>query len=234
MNPFHNRHFQGEIILWAVRWYSKYGISYRELQEMLAERGVKVDHTTIYRWVQRYAPEIEKRLRWYWRNPTDLSPWHIDETYVKVNGQWAYLYRAVDLHGHTINFHLSAKRNAQAAYRFLRKILNNVKQWQIPRVINTDKASTYGGALSRLKREGKYPPNLEHRQVKYKNNVIECDHGKLKRIIRATLGFKSMKTAYATIKGIEVMRALRKGQASSFYYGQPQGEVYLINRVFSL
>ncbi|MGT5635668.1 IS6 family transposase, partial [Escherichia coli] len=85
MNPFHGRHFQGEIILWAVRWYCKYGISYRELQEMLAERGVNVDHTTIYRWVQRYAPEIEKRLRWYWRNPTDLSSWHIDETYVKVN-----------------------------------------------------------------------------------------------------------------------------------------------------
>lgn len=79
MNPFHGRHFQGEIILWAVRWYCKYGISYRELQEMLAERGVNVDHTTIYRWVQRYAPEIEKRLRWYWRNPTDLSSWHIDE-----------------------------------------------------------------------------------------------------------------------------------------------------------
>ena len=86
MNPFHGRHFQGEIILWAVRWYCKYGISYRELQEMLAERGVNVDHTTIYRWVQRYAPEIEKRLRWYWRNPTHLGTWHIDETYVKVNG----------------------------------------------------------------------------------------------------------------------------------------------------
>ncbi len=79
-----------------MRWYCKYGISYRELQEMLAERGVNVDHTTIYRWVQRYAPEIEKRLRWYWRNPTDLSSWHIDETYVKVNGRWSYLYRAVD------------------------------------------------------------------------------------------------------------------------------------------
>ena len=109
-----------------------------------------------------------------------------------------------------------------------------MKKWQIPQVINTDKAPTYGGALLRLKQEGKCPPNIEHRQVKYKNNVIECDHGKLKKIIRATLGFKSMKTAYATIKGIEVMRALRKGQASSFYYGQPLGEVCLINRVFGL
>lgn len=80
MNLFKGRHFQRNIILWAVRWYCKYGISYRELQEMLAERGVNVDHTTIYRWVQRYAPEMEKRLRWYWRNPSDLNPWHIDET----------------------------------------------------------------------------------------------------------------------------------------------------------
>ncbi len=81
MNPFKGRHFQRDIILWAVRWYCKYGISYRELQEMLAERGVNVDHSTIYRWVQRYAPEMEKRLRWYWRNPSDLCPWHMDETY---------------------------------------------------------------------------------------------------------------------------------------------------------
>ncbi|WP_046693326.1 DDE-type integrase/transposase/recombinase, partial [Acinetobacter baumannii] len=96
------------------------------------------------------------------------------------------------------------------------------------------KAATYGHALSRLKREGHLYTSDAPDEKKYKNNVIECDHGKLKRIIRATLGFKSMKTAYATIKGIEVMRALRKGQASSFYYGQPQGEVCLINRVFGL
>lgn len=87
MNPFKGRHFQHDIILWAVRWYCKYGISYRELREMLAERGVNVDHTTIYRWVQRYAPEMEKRLRWYWRNPSALNPWHIDETYVKGTKQ---------------------------------------------------------------------------------------------------------------------------------------------------
>ncbi|QGF39480.1 IS6 family transposase (plasmid) [Escherichia coli] len=140
MNPFKGRHFQRDIILWAVRWYCKYGISYRELQEMLAERGVNVDHSTIYRWVQRYAPEMEKRLRWYWRNPSDLCPWHMDETYVKVNGRWAYLYRAVDSRGRTVDFYLSSRRNSKAAYRFLGKILNNVKKWQIPRFINTDKA----------------------------------------------------------------------------------------------
>ena len=100
-------------------------------------------------------------------------------------------------------------------------------------MINTDKAPTYESALSRLKQK-KYPPDLEHRQIKYQNNVIECDHGKLKRIIKATLGFKSMKTAYATIKGIEVMHALRKGQASLFYNGNFLGEVWLVNRVFGI
>ena len=234
MNAFHGLHYQGEIILWAVRWYCKYGIGYRELQEMLAERRVNVDHTTIYRWVQRYAAEIEKRLRWYWRNPTNLSSWHIDETYVKLNGKWAYLYRAVDQRGHTIDFYHSSRRNTKSAYCFLAKILNHVKKWQIPRIINTDKTATYGRALSRLKQQGKCPPNLEHRQIKYKNNVIECDHGKLKRIIKATLGSKSMKTAYSTIKGIEVMHALRKGHASLFYNGNLLGEVWLVNRVFGI
>ncbi|SQV53681.1 transposase [Escherichia coli] len=184
--------------------------------------------------VQRYAPEMEKRLRWYWRNPSDLCPWHMDETYVKVNGRWAYLYRAVDSRGRTVDFYLSSRRNSKAAYRFLGKILNNVKKWQIPRFINTDKAPAYGRALALLKREGRCPSDVEHRQIKYRNNVIECDHGKLKRIIGATLGFKSMKTAYATIKGIEVMRALRKGQASAFYYGDPLGEIRLVSRVFEM
>ncbi|HIF7365703.1 TPA: IS6 family transposase, partial [Klebsiella pneumoniae] len=165
MNPYKGRHFQRDIILWAVRWYCKYGISYRELQEMLAERGVNVDHSTIYRWVQRYAPEMEKRLRWYWRNPSDLCPWHMDETYVKVNGRWAYLYRAVDSRGRTVDFYLSSRRNSKAAYRFLGKILNNVKKWQIPRFINTDKTPAYGRALALLKREGRCPSDVEHRQI---------------------------------------------------------------------
>ncbi|XYX39528.1 IS6 family transposase [Candidatus Erwinia dacicola] len=232
MNPFKGRHFERHIILWAVRWYCKYGISYRELQEMLAERGVNVDHTTIYRWVQRSAPEMEKRLRWYWRQPSGFGSWHLDETYVKVNGRWAYLYRAVDSRGCTIDFYLSSRRYTKAAYRFMGKLLNNTKRLQIPRLINTDKAPTYGRALALLKREGKCPQHVHHRQIQYRNNIIECDHGKLKRIINATLGFKSMKTAYATIKGIEVMRALRKGQAESFYLGHPLGEMRLVSRVF--
>ncbi len=153
---------------------------------------------------------------------------------MKVNGRWAYFYRAVDNRGRTVDFYLSPRRNSKATYRFLGKIFNNVKTWQIPRFINMDKAPTYDSALALLKRKGRCPPDVEHRQVKYRNNVIECDHGKLKRTIGATLGFKSMKTAYATIKGIEVMRTLRKGQAAAFYYGAPLREVRLVIRVFEM
>lgn len=138
MNAFEDRHFTGIIILWGGRWDCKYGISYREFQETSAECGVNVAHTTIYRWVQRYAPQIEKRLRWYWCNPSDFNNWHLDETYLKVNCKWSYLYRPVDSRGHTIEFYLSPRRNTKAAYRFLRKIFNCVKKLQITRVINKE------------------------------------------------------------------------------------------------
>jgi IS6 family transposase len=118
VSDFKGRHFGGEIVLWAVRWYCRYGISYRDLEQMMAERGVSVDHSTIYRWVQKYAPEIEKRLRWHWRRPRSGS-WRVDETYVKVRGKWSYLYRAVDKLGNTIDFYLSPTRNTMAAKRFL-------------------------------------------------------------------------------------------------------------------
>src|SRR5208282_2623021 len=126
MSDFKGRHFEGEVVLWAVRWYCRYGVSYRDLEQMMGERGVSVDHSTIYRWVQKYAPEIEKRLRWQWRGPRSTS-WRIDETYVKVRGQWAYLYRAVDKHGNTIDFYLSPTRNTAAAKRFLGKALSGLK-----------------------------------------------------------------------------------------------------------
>ncbi len=103
MNAFKGRHFTGIIILWAVRWYCKYGISYHELQEMLTERGVNVEHTSVYRWVQRCAPQMDKKLRWYWHNSTGARTWHLDETYIKINGKWAYLYRAVDSKGNTLD-----------------------------------------------------------------------------------------------------------------------------------
>ncbi|EPU0886793.1 IS6 family transposase, partial [Escherichia coli] len=172
----------------------------RDLEEMLAERGISVDHTTIYRWVQCYAPEMEKRLRWFWRRGFDPS-WRLDETYVKVRGKWTYLYRAVDKRGDTIDFYLSPTRSAKAAKRFLGKALRGLKHWEKPATLNTDKAPSYGAAITELKREGKLDRETAHRQVKYLNNVIEADHGKLKILIKPVRGFKSIPTAYATIKG---------------------------------
>jgi len=234
MSEFKGRHFEGEIVLWAVRWYCRYGVSYRDLEQMMGERGVLVDHSTIYRWVQRYAPEIEKRLRWQWRGPRSAS-WRVDETYVKVRGQWAYLYRAVDKLGDTIDFYLSPTRNTAAAKRFFGKALNGLKDWEKPSVINTDKAPAYAAALAELKTEGRCPADTQHRQVKYLNNVIEADHGKLKQLIRPVRGFKTLKTAYATIKGFEVMRALRKGQASAFNLTRDiRGEARIVERAFGL
>ena len=212
MSDFMGRHFGDEIVLWAVRWYCRYPISYRDLETMMTEHGVAVDHLTIYRWVQHYAPEMEKRLRWQWRRPQSRS-WRIDETYFKVRGNWACLYREVDKLRNTIDFCLSSTRNAKAAKRFLDKALRGLKEWEQPKVLNTDKAPTYAAAIAELKAEGKCPTEAGHRQVKYLNNVIEADHGKLKLLIRPVRGFKTLKAAYATIKGFEVMRALRKDQA---------------------
>ena len=122
---------------------------------------------------------MEKRLRWQWRRPRSRS-WRIDETYVRVRGQWAYLYRALDKFGDTLDFYLSSTRNTKAAKRFLGKALNGLKDWEQPEVLNTDKAPTYAGAIAELKAEGKCPNETRHRQVKYLNNVVEADHGKLK------------------------------------------------------
>ncbi|MTI16834.1 IS6 family transposase [Rhodobacteraceae bacterium RKSG542] len=223
-NAFKGRHFTGEVVLWAVRWYRRHGISYRDLEQMMAERGVRVDHATIYRWVQSYAPEMERRLRRHWRRPVSNS-WRVDETYVKVRGKWAYLYRAVDKFGNTIDFYLSPTRKA----------LGGLKDWEKPHVINTDKAPTYGIAIRQLKAGGKCPETTQHHRVKYLNNVVEADHGKLKQLIRPVRGFKTMKTAYATIKGFEVMRALRKGQSNIFNLSKDiTGEARIVERAFGV
>ena len=137
-DPFKWRYYQGEIILLCVRWYLRYALSYRDLEEMMRERGLSLDHTTIYRWVQAYAPELEKRIRPHLRLTNDS--YRVDETYVKIKGEWKYLYRAVDSTGQTIDFMLSAKRDAKAAKRFFRKMLKAASH-SSPRVINVDKKS---------------------------------------------------------------------------------------------
>lgn len=159
----------------------------------------------------------------------------LDETHIKIRGRWAYLYRAVDKYGNTIDFYLSPTRNTVAAKRFLGEALHGLKDWEKPDVINTDKAPTYSAALAGLKQEGRCPEHTVHRQAKCLNNVIEADHGKLKQLIRPVRGSKSLKTAYATIKGFEVMRALHKGQARAFdVTGDIRGEARMVERAFGL
>lgn len=234
MSDFKGRHFNGAVILWAVRWYCKYGISYRELAEMLDERGIQVNHTAVYRWVQKFAPEIERRLRWYWK-PGWSSSWQIDETYIKVKGRWMYLYRAITKEGSTVDFYLSGTRNQKAARRFLSKALRSVKSYHRPSTLNTDQDKAYGPAILAVKKEGVCEEDVEHRQVKYLNNRIESDHGKLKRIIKPVRGFQSKKTAYATLKGFEVMRMFRKGQMDLWCNGKGiMGEVRLVESQFGL
>ena len=211
MTLFKHRHFTNHIIILAVRWYCKYGVSYRDLEEMLEERGVGVDHSTINRWVLFYAPKLAQKLKKRWK-PKLNTTWYVDETYIKVKGKWMYLYRAVNKQGDTIDFYLSPSRDTESAEHFLSKSLETLKEFQKPKTINTDKNSAYNGAIKNLKEKGEMPQDLEHRKVKYLNNRIESDHGKLKRLINPTLGFKALHSARATIAGFELMRMLKKGQ----------------------
>ena len=148
------------LILCAVRWYLRYSLSLRDVEELLEERGLKTDHTTVWRWVQCYAPELEQRLRRYLK-PTNKS-WRVDETYVRVKGRWCYLYRAIDSAGATIDVLLSAWRDADAAKRLLGKALSHPSHPQ-PRVINTDLAPIYGSAIPDIKKEGTLRRRCRHR-----------------------------------------------------------------------
>jgi transposase-like protein len=225
-NPFKWRHFEGEIILLCVRWYLRYALSYRDLEEMMRERGVPVDDTTIYRWVQRYAPELEKRCRPHLK-PTNDS-YRVDETYIKVKGQWKYLYRAVNSEGNTIDFLLCAKRDAQAAKRFFRKTLQ-ASHTTSPRVINVDQNAVYPRAFEDLQEEDVLSRACQLRPCKYLNNIIEQDHRFIERLVRPGLGFWSFYSAWRTLRGYEIMNMIRKGQ----FRGAARGDIVSQNRLIA-
>jgi IS6 family transposase len=225
------RHFEAEIILLCVRWYLRYSLSYRDLEEMMAERGLHVDHTTIYRWVQCYAPELERRCRPHLKTTTDS--WRVDETYVKVKGTWMYLYRAVDSAGKTLEFLLSPSRDAQAAKRFFSKALT-APQTVTPRVITVDKNAAYPKALTELKTAGAVPAACELRQVKYLNNLVEQDHRFIKRLVKPGLGFWSFGTAWRTLQGYEVMHMIRKGQVQGVEKGASVCQARFITSLFGV
>ncbi|MEM9945998.1 MAG: IS6 family transposase [Cyanobacteria bacterium P01_D01_bin.36] len=226
--PFKWRHSQSDLILLNVHGYLRYSLSYRDLEEIMLERGVKVDHTTIYRWVQAYSPELDKRCRPYLR-PTNDS-WRVDETCVKVRGKWKYLYRAVGSAGNTLDFMLSAKRDAK---RFLKKVINashTIEQ----RAITVDKNAAYPPAIEALKKDKALPQTAKTRQVKYLNNRVEQDHRFIKRCTKPGLGFGSFNTARRTLKCYEAINMIRKGQIKGAEKGDVIGQISFINQIFGV
>src|SRR5271165_136439 len=222
---FKGRQFTAEVILWAVRWYLMFPISYRDLELMLLDRGVEVDHTTIFRWIQAYAAELEKRIRPHLR--TSNGSWRVDETYVRVKGRWTYLYRAVDSRGQTIDFLLSAKRDALAAKRFFRKALAQPHTVN-PRTITVDKNPAYPKAIVELKEDGELWRRSKLRQCKYLNNR------RIKRLVRPGLGFGSFRTARRTLAGFEAMAMIRKGQVRNINGSDIRGQATFIAGLFGI
>ncbi|MGZ9652990.1 IS6 family transposase [Bacillus cereus] len=208
-NLFKWKHYEPDIILLTVRWYLWYNLSFRDLVEMMEEWSLSISHTTIMRWVHQYGLELDKRIRRYLKQTNDS--WRVDETYIKVKGQWMYLYRAVDSKGSTIDFFLSKTRNQKAAKRFFKKALRSFHVSK-PRVITVDKNPAYPIAIEQLKKEKSIPNGMRLRQQKYLNNIVEQDHRFIKRRVRSMLGFKSFKTAISILSGVEAIHMMKKGQ----------------------
>ena len=228
---FRGRHFQDQIIVLCVRWYLRYCLTLRDLEEMMAERGIEIDHSTIGRWVLRYAPELHKRIRRDTRNPTARRG--STKPYVRVAGQWTYLYRAVDSTGETIDFLLSPKRDAVAAKHFLQMAMWGVGGIR-PRVINVDGHAAYPQAIRELKASGELGRQCRCRPTPYLNNVLEQDHRFVKKRIAASLWFLSLDGALRTIAGYEAMNVIRKGQIRWLAKNDVLGQMHYIEQIFGI
>jgi putative transposase len=220
---FSGRHFDRSIILLCVRWYLAYNLSLRDLEEMMAERGISVDHSTIHRWVIRFSPLLLERFNARKRGVT--GKWHVDETYIRVRGRWMYLYRAIDSVGDTVEFFFSEHRDLLAAKRFIRKA---VKRHGRPDRVVIDGSQTNQEAIiacdgeNRLHdRSRRRPKLIRIRKSRYLNNRIEQDHRRVKRRIRSMLGFKSMTCAATILSGVEMVHMMRKRQARYAYNPAP-------------
>lgn len=215
MLNFKQRHFKKEMILMLVRWYVGYSLSYRDVEELALERGLKVDHSTIHRWVVYYAPKLEEVFRQRQKRPVGIS-WRMDETYIKVKGQWVYLYRAVDKEGHTVDFMLSEKRDPLAARAFFEKAIGSSG---LPDTVTMDKSGANKAGIDSINLQlallfmlGGVFMQITIRQIKYLNNIVEQDHRFVKKITKPMKGFKAFESAQATLSGIELHHMLRKGQ----------------------
>jgi transposase-like protein len=209
----------------------RYSLSYRDLEELMAERDLRVDHSTLARWVLRYAPILSQRMRRHLRN-TNRS-WRLDETYVRVAGKWTYLYRALDSAGNTIDFLLSPHRDRVAAKHFLQLALGRVRHLR-PRVIDVDGHPAYPSVIAELKQTGQLPKSCRCRRSRYLNNLIEQDQRFLKKRIVASQGFRSVEGALHTIQGYEAVHMIRKGQIRWLRKGDTVGQLRFVNRLFGI
>ena len=230
-SPFKWRHYAPDVILLCVRWYCRFQLSYRDVEEMMKERGLDVDHSTVFRRVQRYAPEINKRIRQHLK--MSGTSYRVDETYIKVGRACKYLYRAVDKQGNTIEFMLSAKRDVSAAKRFFKKMMR-ADHRRLPFSISVDKNAAYPEAFSTSQEERVVPQDCQLRRVKYLNNVIEQDHRFIKKKVRASQCFKRFHTAERTLEGIEAVNMMWKGQVKRLAASDAQGRAKFVASLFSI
>src|SRR5437763_12395450 len=200
---FKGAHFPPDIILMGVRWYVAYPLSTRHVEELMLERGVHVDHSTVNRWVVKYSPQLEEAFHRR-KRPVWVS-WRMDETYIKVKGQWYYLYRAVGKTGQTIDFLLTEQRDEQAAKRFLTKA---IRRHGVPEKITIDGSAANEAAIKRYNEE--HGTAIAIRKVKYLNNIGEQDHRGVKRVTRPMVGLKAIGAAQSTLVVIELMHMLKK------------------------
>src|SRR5215469_8029467 len=228
---FRKRQFEPVIIVTCVRWYCRFSLSLRDLKELMAERGLTVDHSTIWRWVQRYGPEIHRRLRGNVKPKS--STWHMDETFVRIAGKWMYLFRAVDGHGQTVDFYLSQTRDREAAKQFLHRALANPDN-QPPLVFARDGLRSYPAAIRELQADGHVPQWCRQRTSRYCNNRIESDHRHVKRRLRAMQGPRTAATGWAVIQGIEAAHMIRKGQVLGITRRNPHGQAWVFGTLLGL
>jgi transposase-like protein len=230
-SPFKWRHYAPDVILLCVRWYCRFQLSYRDIEEIMHERGLDVDHSTVFRWVQRCAPEINKRVRAHLK--MSGTSYRVDETYIKVGMTCKYLYRAVDKSGQTIEFMLSAKRDVSAAKRFFKKMMR-AEHRRLPFSISVDKNAAYPEAFSASQAERFVPKDCKLRRVKYLNNVIEQDHRFIKKKVGASQCFKSFHTAERTLAGIESINMIRKDQVKRLAGTYARGQAKFVASLFQI
>lgn len=229
--PFKRHRFPAEIILCAVRMYLRYPLSYQDVTDLMAERGLDVDRSTVFRWVQKFGPELSRRAE---RHLSRASlNWHVDETYICVGGKWCYLWRAIDANGQLVDFRLTARRDAKAAKAFLNKAIDRVRLHR-PVSICTDKAPTYRKVIREINHG--YDPHFDyitHVDRKYLNNRVESDHAALKRLIGYRQSFRSLRCTKATLLGMEAIRTIKN---EHIQWKQPgvRGEISFIHKLFGL